>query len=158
MSASYDGTILDHLAKHMLYLSTASSFWFSLSLSHDHGFHLSQRLGITPHDYTALLQRGGSGSAAVAAAEAAAGVTARWQRRQRGSSAVAVGSAMVVSAARWLRWQRHGRALAKVWRRRRERGGSGGGGVVLRRCPAWRRRRQLGVSMASAAAAQSTIN
>jgi hypothetical protein len=51
MSATYDGTILDHLAGHILYLSTASLFWFSLSLSHDHGFHLSQRLGITPHDY-----------------------------------------------------------------------------------------------------------
>ncbi len=100
MSASYDGTILDHLTKHMLYLSTASLFWFSLSSSHDHGFHLSEQLGITPHDYAALLQRSGSGSATAAAAEAAAGVTAwRW-RRQRGSSAVAVGSAMVVLAAR----------------------------------------------------------
>jgi hypothetical protein len=55
MSANYDGTILDHLAEHMLYLSTASLFWFSLSSSHDHGFHLSQRLGITPHDYKCLL-------------------------------------------------------------------------------------------------------
>ena len=96
MSASYDGTILDHLAKHMLYLSTASSFWFSLSSSHDHGFHLSQRLGITPHDYAALLQPGGSGSAAAAAAEAVAGATARRRRQKRGSSAVAAGSAGVV--------------------------------------------------------------
>ncbi len=80
MSASFDGTILDHLAKHMLYLSMASLFWFSLSLSHDNSFHLSQQLGITPHDYAALLQRGGSGSAAAVAAEAAAGATA-WQRR-----------------------------------------------------------------------------
>ena len=33
MSTSYDGTILDHLAEHMLYLSTASLFWFSLDSS-----------------------------------------------------------------------------------------------------------------------------
>jgi hypothetical protein len=131
MSASYDGTILDHLAEHMLYLSMASLFWFSLSLSHDHGFHLSQQLGITPHDYAALLQRGGSGSgsAAAAAAEAAAGGTAHRQQWQRGSSAVAEGSAMVVSTARQQRWQRRGRALVKAWRRQRERSGSGGGGV-----------------------------
>ena len=55
MPTSYDGVILDHLAEHMLYLSTASLFWFSLSLSHDHGFHLSQRLGMSPHDYEGLL-------------------------------------------------------------------------------------------------------
>ena len=55
MPTSYDGMILDHLAEHMLYLSTASSFWFSLSSSHDHGFHLSQRLGMSPHDYEGLL-------------------------------------------------------------------------------------------------------
>ncbi len=38
MSAIYDGTILDHLADFMHYLSTASSFWFSLKLSYDHEF------------------------------------------------------------------------------------------------------------------------
>ena len=36
MSTSYDGTLLDHLAEHMIYLSTASSFWFSPNLSNDH--------------------------------------------------------------------------------------------------------------------------
>ena len=55
MSARYDGTILDHLAEHMLYLSTASLFWFSLILNHDHGFHLSQQLGMSQHDYKGLL-------------------------------------------------------------------------------------------------------
>ena len=55
MSARYDGTILDHLVDHMLYLSTASLFWFSHSLSHDHGFHLSQQLVMSPHDYEGLL-------------------------------------------------------------------------------------------------------
>ena len=55
MPTSYDGVILDHLAEHMFYLSTASFFWFILSLSHDHGFHLSQQLGMSPHDYECLL-------------------------------------------------------------------------------------------------------
>jgi hypothetical protein len=51
MSLSYDGGLLGHLAEHMLYLSTAPSFWYSLNLSYDHGFHLSHRLGIAPLDY-----------------------------------------------------------------------------------------------------------
>ena len=55
MSTRYDGVILDHLAEHMLYLSTDSLFWFSLSSRHDHGFHLSQLLGMSPHDYECLL-------------------------------------------------------------------------------------------------------
>ena len=55
MSTSYDGTILDHLAEHMLYLSTTSLFWFSLDSSYDHEFHLSHRLGMTPLDYKCIL-------------------------------------------------------------------------------------------------------
>ena len=55
MSTRYDGVILDHLAEYMLYLSTASLFWFSLDSSHDHGFHLSQQLGMSLHDYEGLL-------------------------------------------------------------------------------------------------------
>jgi hypothetical protein len=51
MSTSYDGTILDHQIVHMLYLSTASSFWFSLDSSYDHEFHLSRRLGMSPQAY-----------------------------------------------------------------------------------------------------------
>jgi hypothetical protein len=31
MTTTYDGTLLDHLAKHMMYLSAASSFWFNLN-------------------------------------------------------------------------------------------------------------------------------
>ncbi len=34
MSTSYDGSLLDHLAEYMIYLSTASSFWCSLDSSH----------------------------------------------------------------------------------------------------------------------------
>jgi hypothetical protein len=31
----------------MVYLSTTSSFWFSLNSSYDHEFHLSKRLGMS---------------------------------------------------------------------------------------------------------------
>ena len=55
MPISYDGTLLDHLAEYMIYLSTASSFWFSLDSSYDHEFHLSRRLGMSPQDYEYLL-------------------------------------------------------------------------------------------------------
>ena len=55
MPTSYDGTLLDHLAEHMVYLSAASSFWFSLNSSYDHGCHLSKRLGMSPQDYEYLL-------------------------------------------------------------------------------------------------------
>ncbi len=48
MSTRNDGTSLDldHVAEFMVYLSTASSFWFSLNLSYDfdHDFHLSNNL------------------------------------------------------------------------------------------------------------------
>ena len=55
MPLSYDGSLLDHLAQHMIFLSTAPSFWYSLNSSYDHGFHLSRCLGMTPHDYEHLL-------------------------------------------------------------------------------------------------------
>ena len=54
MSTSYDGSLLDHLAEHMVYLSTATSFWFSLDSSYDDEFHLSQRLGMSPQAYKSL--------------------------------------------------------------------------------------------------------
>jgi hypothetical protein len=52
---SYDSILLDHLAEHMIYLFTTSSFWFSLNSSYDHGCHLSRQLGMTPKDYKYLL-------------------------------------------------------------------------------------------------------
>ena len=55
MPTSYDGTLLDHLAEHIRYLSTASSFWFSVNSSYDHGCHLSKRMGMSPQDYEYLL-------------------------------------------------------------------------------------------------------
>jgi len=50
MTKSYDGSLLDHLAEYMIYLSTVSSFWFSLDSSYDHEFHLSKRFGMSPQD------------------------------------------------------------------------------------------------------------
>ncbi len=55
MVTSYEVISLDHLAEHMICLSTASSFWFSLNSSYDYEFHLSKRLGLTPQDYEFLL-------------------------------------------------------------------------------------------------------
>jgi hypothetical protein len=55
MSTSYDIILLDHLAEHMIYLSSISSFWFSLDSNYDHEFNLSQQLGMTPKGYKYLL-------------------------------------------------------------------------------------------------------
>ena len=55
MSTIYDGTLLDHLAEHIRYLSTSSSFWFSVNSSYDHGCHLSKRMGMSPQYYEYLL-------------------------------------------------------------------------------------------------------
>jgi hypothetical protein len=55
MGMSYDNISLVHLADHLIYLSSSSSFWFSLNSSYDHDFHLSKRLGMTPKDYEFLL-------------------------------------------------------------------------------------------------------
>jgi hypothetical protein len=55
MAMSYYNYSLDHLANHLIHLSSSSSFWFSLNSSYDNEFHLSKRLGITPQDYEFLL-------------------------------------------------------------------------------------------------------
>ena len=55
MSLRYDGSLLDHLAEHLIFLSTAPSFWYSLNSRYDHGFHISHHLGMTLHDYKRLL-------------------------------------------------------------------------------------------------------
>jgi hypothetical protein len=49
------GDLFDHLAEHMLFLSTATSFWYSLNSNYDHGLHLSQQLGMTLQDNEYLL-------------------------------------------------------------------------------------------------------
>ena len=55
MATSYENISLDHLADHLIYLTSSSSFWFSLNSDYDHDFHLSKRLGMTPKDYEYLL-------------------------------------------------------------------------------------------------------
>jgi hypothetical protein len=55
MAMSYDGSLLDHLAEYLIYLSSSSSFWFSLNSRYEHDFHLSKRFGMTPKDYEYLL-------------------------------------------------------------------------------------------------------
>jgi hypothetical protein len=58
MGTSYDNISPVHLADHLIYLSSSSSFWFSLNSSYDHDFHLSKskRLGMTPKDYEYLFR------------------------------------------------------------------------------------------------------
>jgi len=55
MAMSYHRIFCDHLADHLIYFSSSSSFWFSLNSSYEHDFHLSKRLGMTPKDYKNLL-------------------------------------------------------------------------------------------------------
>jgi hypothetical protein len=57
MATSYSNNSISHhhLADHLIYLSSSSSFWFSLNSSYDHEFHLSKRLGMSPQDYEYLL-------------------------------------------------------------------------------------------------------
>ena len=55
MVMSYHRILGDHLADPLIYLSSSSSFWFSLNSSYKHDFHLSKRLGMTPKDYEYLL-------------------------------------------------------------------------------------------------------
>jgi hypothetical protein len=55
MATSYENISLGHLADHLIYLTSSSSFWFSLNFDYDHDFHLSKRLGMTPKDYEYLL-------------------------------------------------------------------------------------------------------
>ncbi len=54
MATSYYNVSLHHLADHLIYLSSSSSFWFSLNSSYDHEFHLSKQLGMSPQDYEYL--------------------------------------------------------------------------------------------------------
>jgi hypothetical protein len=45
MAMSYHRILGDHLADHLIYPSSSSSFWFSLNSSYEHEFHLSKQLG-----------------------------------------------------------------------------------------------------------------
>ena len=129
MVASYEGISLDHLADHLVYLSSSSSFWFSLNSSYDHEFHLSKRLGMSPQDYEYLL-----------IALDLASIHKRWgfsikvmkwkvflerRRRQHGGGAAAASAAVAAAQHRYV----------------------GGGGSATAR-----RRRKLGGGTAAAAA------
>jgi hypothetical protein len=48
-------SILAALAEHLIFLSGAKSYWYTLNTSHDHGFHLANRFGMTHEHYVALL-------------------------------------------------------------------------------------------------------
>jgi len=54
MATSYNSISHHHLTNHLIYLSSSSSFWFSLNSSYDHEFHLSKRLDMSPQDYECL--------------------------------------------------------------------------------------------------------
>jgi hypothetical protein len=43
------------MAKHVRFLASAQSFWFTLDTSYDHGCHLARRLRLNPEEYEALL-------------------------------------------------------------------------------------------------------
>jgi len=55
MPTSYYSISHHHLAHHLIFLSSSSSFWFSLNSSYDHEFHLSKRLSMSPQEYEYLL-------------------------------------------------------------------------------------------------------
>ena len=58
MATSYENISLGHLADHLIYLTSSSSFWFSLNFDYDRDFHLSKRLGMTPKDSSTSLVKG----------------------------------------------------------------------------------------------------
>ena len=48
-------SIFAALADQLIFLSGAKSYWYTLNTSHDHGFHLANRFGMTHESYVALL-------------------------------------------------------------------------------------------------------
>ena len=54
-ATSYNSISLDHLANHLIYLSSSFSFWFSLITSYNDNFHLYKLFSMTPKDYEYLL-------------------------------------------------------------------------------------------------------
>ena len=55
MVMSYHRIFGDHLADPLIYLSSSSSFRFSLNSSYDHKFYLSKQLDMSPQDYEYLI-------------------------------------------------------------------------------------------------------
>jgi hypothetical protein len=54
MSASKE-SILAAIANLLIFLSGANAYWYTLNTSHEHGFHLENRFGMTHERYVALL-------------------------------------------------------------------------------------------------------
>jgi hypothetical protein len=54
MALSYD-VVRGHIAGFLHVLSTAPSFWFTLNTTYDHHCHLSNRFGLSSHEYETLL-------------------------------------------------------------------------------------------------------
>ena len=48
-------SILDHIADYLTFISIAHSFWFTLNMSYNHGYHLASRFCLEPNDYEVLL-------------------------------------------------------------------------------------------------------
>ena len=48
-------SILAALAEHLIFLSGAKSFWFTMNTCQEHGFYLANRFGMTHEHYVALL-------------------------------------------------------------------------------------------------------
>ena len=48
-------SMLAAMADLLIFLCGAKSYWYTLNTSHDHGFHLANRFGMTHERYVALL-------------------------------------------------------------------------------------------------------
>ena len=48
-------SILAAIADLLIFLSGAKSYWYTLNTSHEHGFHMTNRFGMTHENYVALL-------------------------------------------------------------------------------------------------------
>ena len=55
MSLCKEAACQEAIANLLIYLSSAKSFWYTLNTSHEHGFHLANRFGMSHDNYIALL-------------------------------------------------------------------------------------------------------
>jgi len=55
MSLCNEAACQEAIANLLIYLSSAKSFWYTLNTSHEHGFHLANRFGMSHDNYMALL-------------------------------------------------------------------------------------------------------
>jgi hypothetical protein len=101
-------SILDHMAEHLRFLSSAQSFWFTLDTSYGHGCHVARRFCLKPHDYEVLLivaglalySRYGFKMKPTVSCVGSVVAALSQQQRQRGRGTAKVGSAVVALAVR----------------------------------------------------------